>query len=256
MLLAGLKMGIRKEVPLLRGFPNGQTTSFTTCGAPSLLGEHWDVPGSEGSTAAWGEETSVSMWICSYSYTPVFRIEMKYLSAEQLEKIDQADPCRGDAPLISQLESFPTGIVFSSKPLHAPAIPEPSHLLCFLTDPLGICLCCCQSELTPTMGLGFISHMCSSSSHTPALTPALFPRSLKEKGMFFSFADLSGCIFDAFSRAEPSALHPFPLQPAAAHAPILGCHKTSKGDPPLLQGSFQSKIPGQEEMASSCTRAG
>lgn len=90
---------------------------FITCGAPSLLGELRDVPGSEGSTAAWGEETSASMWICSYSYTPVFRIEMKYLSAEQLEKIEQrwADPCRGDAALIIQVESFPTGIVFSSR---------------------------------------------------------------------------------------------------------------------------------------------
>lgn len=46
-----------------------------------------------------------------------FGIEMKYLSAEQPERIHQQypDPCRGDTPLISHVESFPTGIVFSSR---------------------------------------------------------------------------------------------------------------------------------------------
>lgn len=63
------------------------------------------------------EETSASTWICIYSYTSVFRTEIKYLPAEQLERICQQypDPRRGDAPLISHVESFPTGIVFFSR---------------------------------------------------------------------------------------------------------------------------------------------
>lgn len=227
-----------KEVLLLKGFSNGQTTFFQ----PVVVPVCWE---SRGMCQGVKEETSASTWICIYSFIPFFSIEMKYSSAEQLEKIHQPSPapCRGDTPWISHVESFPTGIVFFPRAIACSSYPRAFPLILLPKWPARHLPVLLSQPLYSHCGAGiYIWHMfllfpCSSTD-----TPALFPCSLKGKGIFFRLCLNFASVATFWMLLAEQSLQLFILQVLSACSSSNFWDATSQAKVILLFSKVYSKV--------------